>query len=84
MPQVEVDKGWSWLVCVGSVIAMFLETGTVKALGVLLPVLREQFDTKTWIIGLVISLMPGFGAVTCKFSSFCNGLVKLPNMLSVH
>ncbi len=67
MPIVQVDKGWSWLVCVGSVTAMFLETGTVKALGVLLPVLREQFTTKTWIIGLVISLVPGFGAVSCKY-----------------
>ena len=66
MSSAEVDKGWSWFVCVGSVVAIFLENGTVKALGVLLPVLRQQFATKTWIIGLVISLVPGFGAVTCK------------------
>ncbi len=52
MPEVEVDKGWSWLVCAGCVLARFLETGTLKALGVLLPALREQFDTKTRIIAM--------------------------------
>ena len=64
MIGVEVDKGWAWLVCLGRFMAMFLETGMVKALGVLLPVLREQFATETWIIGVVISLVPGFGAIT--------------------
>ena len=60
------DSGWSWIVSLGAFVAMMLETGMVKCLGVLLPDLREQFSTDTWVIGLAISLAPGFGAVTCK------------------
>ena len=48
---------------------MFLETGMIKSLGVLLPELREQFTAQTWVIGLAISLIPGFGVVTCEL--FC-------------
>ena len=66
MVTVEADKGWAWLVSLGSFVALFLETGMVKALGVLLPALREQFATKTWIIGLIISVVPGVGVVTCE------------------
>ena len=66
MVAVEADKGLAWIVCLGSFAAMFLETGMVKALGVLLPVLREQFASQTWIIGLIISIVPGIGAITCE------------------
>ena len=66
---MQADKGGrAWLVCFGNFIILFLETGMVKALGVLLPVLRQQFITQTWIIGCIISLVPGIGAVTCKLS----------------
>ncbi len=61
-----VDRGWAWLVCLAAFTIMLLETGMVKALGVLLPVLRQQFGTKTWVIGLIISLVPGIGVVICK------------------
>ena len=67
MVGVEADKGWAWLVSLGTFAAEFLETGIVKALGVLLPALREQFATQTWIIGLIISIVPGIGAITCKY-----------------
>ena len=63
---METDKGWAWIVCLGCFVATFLETGMVKALGVLLPALREQFVTQTWIIGLIISIVPGIGAITCE------------------
>ncbi|XP_072019838.1 monocarboxylate transporter 12-like [Amphiura filiformis] len=68
MAGVQIDHGWAWLVCYGAFTALLLETGTVKALGVLLPDLREQFTTHTWIVGLMISLVPGFGAVTCPLA----------------
>ena len=81
MVGVEADEGWAWLVCLGSFVATFLETGVVKALGVLLPVLREQFASPTWIIGLIISIVPGIGAITCKYEStslaFCSCWVAL-------
>ena len=63
---MEKDTKWSWIISVCAFIAMFLETGTVKSLGVLLPELRQQFGTHTWVIGLAIAILPGFGAVSCK------------------
>ena len=66
MRRVRIDQDWAWIVMIGTFLAMFLETGIVKALGVLLPVLRQQFITDTWVIGLSIAMMPGFGALTCK------------------
>ncbi|XP_072025018.1 monocarboxylate transporter 13-like [Amphiura filiformis] len=74
MPTIRKDGSWAWLVSFGIFVALFIETGLVKSLGVLLPDLREQFSTQTWIIGLAISSVPGFGAVTCILSS---GLGKL-------
>ncbi|XP_072027312.1 monocarboxylate transporter 12-like [Amphiura filiformis] len=70
------DTGWSWLVCCGSVVAMFLETGMVEGLGLLLPVLREQFSSQTWVIGLIVSLVPGIGAVACILSGVLSEIVS--------
>ncbi|XP_072025017.1 monocarboxylate transporter 11-like [Amphiura filiformis] len=69
MSRIRKDAGWSWLVSFGLFVAYFLETGLVTSLGVLLPELHEQFSTETWIIGLAISSVPGFGAVACIISS---------------
>ena len=66
MEGVQTDSTWSWLVCMGSFFTTLLEIGMVKALGVLLPSLQDHFDSQTWLIGLIISLVPGFGAITCK------------------
>ncbi|XP_072044768.1 monocarboxylate transporter 13-like [Amphiura filiformis] len=62
------DKGWAWMITLAAFISMALETGTIKSLGVMLPSLRQQFSTQTWVIGLSIALAPGFGAVTCPFA----------------
>ena len=63
---MERDSEWSFIISGGAFIVMFLETGTLKSLGVLLPELREEFTTHTWVIGLAIAILPGFGAVSCK------------------
>ncbi|XP_072051825.1 monocarboxylate transporter 6-like [Amphiura filiformis] len=64
----DTTDDWAWMVCLGTFIIMILETGLIKSLGVLLPVLQQQFTTKTWIVGLMISLVPGIGAVTCPLA----------------
>ncbi|XP_072014905.1 monocarboxylate transporter 12-like [Amphiura filiformis] len=64
----DTTDGSAWMVCLGTFIIMVLETGMVKSLGVLLPVLQQQFTTKTWMIGLMISLVPGIGVVTCPLA----------------
>ena len=63
---VEIDSRWLFVISVGTFTVMFLETGTLKSLGVLLPELREEFTTYTWVIGLAIAVLSGFCAVTCK------------------
>ena len=68
---MDTDSEWSFIISVGVFIVMFLETGTLKSLGVLLPELREEFTTHTWVIGLAIAILPGFGAVTCKLLMKC-------------
>ena len=45
----------SWLVLVGVVFSTFLETGMVNSLGVLLPVLQEQFSNDAVIIEQAVS-----------------------------
>ncbi len=67
---IRQDGIWAWLICFGVFIAMFLETGLVKSLGVLLPDIREEFSTKVWVIGFAISSVPGFGAVSCEYAVF--------------
>ena len=78
MLRVRKDGGWAWMVLLGAFISMFLETGIVKAFGVLLPVIRDEFSTDTWVIGLSISLIPGFGALTCKAKMFFYLLYTAP------
>ena len=55
------------MVLVASSLLNAIDTGIVKSLGVLLPDIREQFSTHTWVIGLAISLSPGFGSIICMF-----------------
>ena len=61
------DVGRSWLILFGASCLMFVETGVVKSLGVLLPSIREQMATKTWVVGFAISLTPGFGSIVCEY-----------------
>ena len=57
------DGTRSWLVLAVATFIMFLEVGIFKSFSVLLPELKEQFDTYTWIVGSGIAIMTGFG--TC-------------------
>ena len=60
------DTGFSWLVSFASSVVWFLETGIIKSLGVLLPALQCEFSADTWVIGLLVSLIPGYGSVSCE------------------
>ncbi|XP_072047230.1 monocarboxylate transporter 13-like [Amphiura filiformis] len=62
------DRGWAWMITLSSLISTGLGNGTMKSLGVMLPTLRQQFSTKTWVIGLSISFITAFGAVTCPIA----------------
>ena len=65
--SIHKDAGWSWVVAACTSFLLFIETGVIKSLGVLLPDIREEFATHTWVIGLAISLTQGFASLTCKY-----------------
>ncbi|XP_072040504.1 monocarboxylate transporter 11-like [Amphiura filiformis] len=52
-----IDSGWSWMILGAASIIVFLWAGIAKALSVLLPTLKDQFETHTWIIGAMIMMM---------------------------
>ncbi|XP_072017430.1 monocarboxylate transporter 11-like [Amphiura filiformis] len=57
------DTAASWLVVASVTLAHFIEQGLIKSLSVLLPDIREQFTTYTWVIGWSISFVSGWGCV---------------------
>ena len=59
--QPEKDTLWSWIVLALVTMIVFLEIGMTKCLSVLLPDLREQLSSRTWIIGSSISIVYGWG-----------------------
>ena len=55
------DSGRSWLLLAITTFSMLLELGTIKALSVLLPSMKEQLKTEAWIVGSSIAVIQGFG-----------------------
>ena len=45
----------------------FVWVGIVKGLGVMLPTLQTQFETKTWIIGWMIATTVGVSGLTGRY-----------------
>ncbi|XP_038071562.1 monocarboxylate transporter 2-like [Patiria miniata] len=52
-----VDGGWAYLILLAAYGYFFVFAGIGKSLGVLLPTLTEQFDTQTWLLGAIISII---------------------------
>ncbi|XP_072020215.1 uncharacterized protein [Amphiura filiformis] len=68
------DNARSWVVLAVVTFCVFLEIGTIKGFSILLPDLKQQLDTHTWIIGSSIAIMTGFGYT---FSLLTDALVKI-------
>ena len=66
----DVDHGHAWVYLIGVVIAAALQVGLIQTLGSLLPVLREQFSTSTWLIGLTVSFSNALGVISGKLYYF--------------
>ncbi|XP_072036207.1 monocarboxylate transporter 13-like [Amphiura filiformis] len=64
------DNATSWLVLSVVTFSVFLEIGTVKGFSVLLPDLKEQLDTQTWIVGSSIAIITAFGYLLGLSSGF--------------
>ncbi|XP_038073186.1 monocarboxylate transporter 12-like isoform X2 [Patiria miniata] len=52
-------QGWYAVLCVH--VSWLLFAGLIKGLGVMLPTLKEQFATDTWLIGWMIAIISGTG-----------------------
>ena len=61
------DTKWSWVVLCVVTFTMFLEVATIKAFSILLPDLKEQLSSQTWIIGSCISIISGWGCVLGEY-----------------
>ena len=59
--RFEKDGKWSWIVLSMLTFIVFLEVGTIKGLSVLLPDIKEQLSSSTWILGSCISFIVGWG-----------------------
>ena len=50
------NGGWGWFVVASAHISTMMWDGDTKALAVLLPTLKEQFATQTWMMGWLIGM----------------------------
>ena len=60
------DSARSWLVLTVALYFVFLEVGLIKSFSVLLPDIKEQFATDTWVLGLSVSINVGWGSALGK------------------
>ncbi|XP_072051558.1 monocarboxylate transporter 12-like isoform X2 [Amphiura filiformis] len=68
------DTGWAWMILLASCMVLFMWDGLRKGLSVLLPTLKEQFETHTWMIGLMIAL----SQAVRDFTGIAMALVTVP------
>ena len=68
-----IDGGRAHFVLLTLHVTYILVAGTSKGLGVLLPSLKEHFDTHTWLVGSIISFMMTVTDFSCKkIIPFCS------------
>ena len=63
----DVDSGQAWMILLAASILFFISEGLKKALSILLPTLTDQFETHTWLIGIMFALMHGVKDFVGKF-----------------
>ena len=65
----EIDGGRRGLVAVLALWSRHLAwVGATKGLGIMLPVVQEQMDTQTWVIGWITAGIPAVGGLVCEYS----------------
>ncbi len=65
-----VDSSWSWIILVATSVIYFLWCGLLKALSVLLPTLQDQFETHTWVIGVLDTMLIIIRDCSGKYTSY--------------
>ena len=57
----------AYLLALGAAVCVLFEHGALKAMGVMMLDIQEDFSSKTWIIGSIASLMTGIGCLFGKY-----------------
>ncbi|XP_038052776.1 monocarboxylate transporter 9-like [Patiria miniata] len=57
--HVYQEGGWGWIVVFAACLSEFVVAGSLKAFGVLITGMKDDFDTGLWIIGSINSLHLG-------------------------
>ncbi|XP_038066395.1 monocarboxylate transporter 12-like [Patiria miniata] len=69
-PALCRETSWSgWLAVLVLWTHGFIWVGIVKSLAMMLPVLKDQFDSETWILGWMIAMIQAMNGITGPFSS---------------
>ena len=77
----DVDSGHAWLILFAASTLFFLCEGFRKSLSVLLPTLKDQFETHTWLIGIMLALTHGVKDFLGKVNVKCSATRQLKKPL---
>ena len=61
------EGGWGWVVVGSCFIVEFIVCGTLKALGVLISPMKDDFGKDVWIFGSIVSLHYGMQFVLIMY-----------------
>ena len=63
--------GWIAVLALWSI--NFVWVGVTKGLGMMLPIVQDQLNTQTWIIGWITAAVVATGGLVCKFTTLRAG-----------
>ena len=66
-PNNESGDKWRWMILLCCFCNNGLFAGLSKSLGVLLPILEKDLDTKVWILGSVVAILFAIGDFIGKY-----------------
>lgn len=76
-PQHPVDRGWAWMVCLGSFGLNFFVNGGLRSMGVLFIELRLKYQAEDSLTSLTVSVLAGGFAI---FSAVGNAVGAIKTM----
>ena len=60
------DCSKSWVVLLAVTFMTFFVMGSIKSFGVLIPTMKEQLNTDTWIVGSCVAIILTWGYIIGK------------------
>ncbi|XP_038049220.1 monocarboxylate transporter 11-like [Patiria miniata] len=63
------EGGWGWAVVLACFMTEFIICGNLKALGVLITYMKEDFGTELWVVGSIVSLHYAVQSIMCPLAA---------------